>query len=233
MGFLIILKEKSLKEETTDGPIFFLSDQLYFPPVDQANAEGLLAVGGNLSSERLLLAYQSGIFPWFNDDAFLMWWSPKTRMVLYPEEVKVSKSMQKVIRSGQFRLTKNKRFKAVIEHCSAVPRDGQEGTWITGDMKKAYLELHKKGFATSYEVWDEKELVGGLYGIDLGHIFCGESMFSLKANASKFAFIQMAKELEGKNYKLIDCQLYTDHLASLGAREIERTLFMKRLKGQN
>ena len=223
-----------MKEEKTASPIYFLSERLFFPSVDEANSEGLLAVGGDLSSERLLLAYQSGIFPWFNDDdSLIMWWSPKIRMVLYPNEIKISKSMGKVIRSNQFRLTKNKKFKKVIEHCSAVPRNDQEGTWITDAMKNAYVELHKKGFATSYEVWDGNDLVGGLYGIDLGHIFCGESMFSLKANASKYAFIQLAKELEEKNYKLIDCQLYTDHLASLGAREIPRKLFMNRLKGQN
>ena len=223
-----------MKEEKTASPIYFLSERLFFPSVDKANSEGLLAVGGDLSSERLLLAYQSGIFPWFNDDdSLIMWWSPKIRMVLYPNEIKISKSMHKVIRSNQFRLTKNKKFKKVIEHCSAVPRNDQEGTWITDAMKNAYVELHKKGFATSYEVWEGSDLVGGLYGIDLGHIFCGESMFSLKANASKYAFIQLAKELEEKNYKLIDCQLYTDHLASLGAREIPRKLFMNRLKGQN
>lgn len=222
-----------VEEETSEGPIHFLSERLYFPSVENANSEGLLAVGGDLSSERLLLAYQSGIFPWFNDDSLIMWWSPKMRMVLYPEEVKISKSMQKVIRSDQFRLTKNKRFKTIIEQCSAVPRNDQEGTWITDEMKKAYLELHQKGFAKSYEVWEGNNLVGGLYGIDLGHIFCGESMFSLKPNASKFAFIKLAEELQEQHYKLIDCQLYTDHLASLGAREIPRSLFMSRLKGQN
>lgn len=222
-----------VEEETSEGPIHFLSERLYFPSVENANSEGLLAVGGDLSSERLLLAYQSGIFPWFNDDSLIMWWSPKMRMILYPEEVKISKSMQKVIRSNQFRLTKNKRFKKVIEHCSAVPRNDQEGTWITDEMKKAYLELHQKGFAKSYEVWEGNNLVGGLYGIDLGHIFCGESMFSLKPNASKFAFIKLAEELQEQHYKLIDCQLYTDHLASLGAREIPRSLFISRLKGQN
>lgn len=222
-----------VEEETSEGPIHFLSERLYFPSVENANSEGLLAVGGDLSSERLLLAYQSGIFPWFNDDSLIMWWSPKMRMVLYPEEVKISKSMQKVIRSDQFRLTKNKRFKKVIEQCSAVPRNDQEGTWITDEMKKAYLELNQKGFAKSYEVWEGNNLVGGLYGIDLGHIFCGESMFSLKPNASKFAFIKLAEELQEQHYKLIDCQLYTDHLASLGAREIPRSLFMSRLKGQN
>jgi len=222
-----------LKEDISGSPICFLTERLYFPSVDNANAEGLLAVGGDLSAERLLLAYQSGIFPWFNDDSLLMWWSPKKRMVLFPEELKISKSMRKVIRSNQFRLTKNKRFKKVIEHCATVPRDGQDGTWITDNMIKAYVELHEKGFATSYEVWEGASLVGGLYGIDLGHIFCGESMFSLKNNASKFAFIEMSKELAEKNYKCVDCQIYTDHLASLGAREIDRDLFMQRLKGKH
>lgn len=220
-----------MQKETPNGPIHFLSERLYFPPVEQANSEGLLAVGGDLSPERLLLAYQNGIFPWFNDDAFIMWWSPNSRMVLYPHDIKISKSMQKVIRGNQFRLTKNTNFEAVIEHCSTVPRYDQDGTWITAQMKKAYVELNKKGYAKSYEVWEEDELVGGLYGIDLGHVFCGESMFSLKANASKYAFILLAQELEEKNYALIDCQLYTDHLASLGAQEIPRELFMSQLKG--
>lgn len=220
-----------MQKETPNGPIHFLSERLYFPPVEQANSEGLLAVGGDLSPERLLLAYQNGIFPWFNDDAFIMWWSPNSRMVLYPQDIKISKSMQKVIRGNQFRLTKNTNFEAVIEHCSTVPRSDQDGTWITAQMKKAYMELNKKGYAKSYEVWEEDELVGGLYGIDLGHVFCGESMFSLKANASKYAIILLAQELEEKNYALIDCQLYTDHLASLGAQEIPRELFMSQLRG--
>lgn len=209
--------------------MYFLNDELIFPPVDSANTEGLLAVGGDLSPERLLLAYQSGIFPWFDNDSIILWWSPDPRMILYPNQIKISKSMRKVIRSNQFRLTKNTCFKEVLEYCSSVPREGQDGTWITTDMKNAYLKLHEKGIAKSYEVWEGNKLVGGLYGVDLGDIFCGESMFSLTSNASKFAFIKLAEELQSKNYKLIDCQLHTDHLESMGAQEIPRKEFIKYL----
>ena len=210
--------------------MYFLTDELIFPPVDSANVEGLLAVGGDLSPERLLLAYQSGIFPWFDNDSIILWWSPDPRMILYPEQIKISKSMKKVIRNNQFRLTKNTCFKDVLEYCSSVPREGQDGTWITDEMKNAYIALHERGIAKSYEVWEGDTLVGGLYGIDLGHIFCGESMFSLTSNASKFAFIKLAQELQEKEYNIIDCQLHTDHLESMGAQEISRQDFIKILK---
>ncbi len=214
-------------------PLFFLSDELYFPPVEDANIDGLLAVGGDLSTERLLLAYKSGIFPWFNENSLILWWSPDPRMVLYPKNIKISKSMRKVMRSNLFRLTKDTCFETVIEQCAAIPRPGQDGTWITPQMKKAYVELHKKGIAHSYEVWSEDQLVGGLYGIDLGHVFCGESMFSLVSDASKFAFIKLGQELDSKNYVLIDCQVHTRHLASLGAEEISRSSFLRQLKRTN
>ncbi|MFS4454673.1 leucyl/phenylalanyl-tRNA--protein transferase [Maribacter sp. 2304DJ31-5] len=210
--------------------IRFLSDILEFPSVEEADPEGLLAIGGDLSAERLLLAYRSGIFPWFNDNSPILWWSPDPRMVLFPNKIKISKSMRKVLREGQFKITKNTCFEEIMGQCASAKRKDQDGTWITDDMKKAYLGLHENGYAKSYEVWEAGELVGGLYGIDLGHVFCGESMFSLKANASKFAFIQLANELSEKKYKLIDCQLYTDHLASLGAEEISRVAFMKLLQ---
>ena len=210
--------------------MYFLTDELVFPPVDSANVEGLLAVGGDLSPERLLLAYQSGIFPWFDNDSIILWWSPDPRMILYPNEIKISKSMRKVIRDNKFTLTVNTCFKEVLEHCSSVPRAGQDGTWITEEMKNAYIELHKRGIAISYEVWEKDKLVGGLYGVDLGHIFCGESMFSLTSNASKFAFIKLAQELQAKEYNIIDCQLHTDHLESMGAKEISRKEFVKFLK---
>ncbi len=219
--------------EYIKNAIAFLSDKLVFPDVEKANEEGLLAVGGDLSPERLLLAYQNGIFPWFNDDSLILWWSPDPRMVLFPENIKVSKSMAKIIRDDQFKLTKNTCFEAVVEHCATVPREDQEGTWITQKIRKAYSELHKKGIAKSYEVWQDDILVGGLYGVDLGAIFCGESMFSLTPNASKFAFIKLAEELQEKNYRIIDCQLYTDHLSSLGAKEIPRKEFINLLKGQD
>lgn len=223
-----------MKESNQRNPIYFLTDELYFPPVENATSEGLLAVGGDLSSERLLLAYRNGIFPWYNDDdSIILWWSPDPRMILYPDKIKISKSMRKVIRDQKFRLTVNQSFQKVIEHCSTVKREGQEGTWITEAMQLAYLDLHRKGFAKSYEVWEDGDLVGGLYGVDLGHVFCGESMFSLRSNASKFAFIELAKELHKKNYLFIDCQMYTDHLASLGAEEIPRQDFIRGLKGKN
>lgn len=212
-------------------PLHFLGDRLEFPPVETANADGLLAVGGDLSPERLLLAYKSGIFPWFNDDALILWWSPDPRMVLFPKKVKVSKSMRKVIRDGAFKITQNTCFNEVMQQCALVERKGQDGTWITSKMKNAYAELHKKGFARSYEVWKNNNLVGGLYGVDLGHVFCGESMFSLEPNASKFAFIKMAHELDAKGYHFIDCQVHTDHLERMGAELISREKFMDLLQG--
>ncbi len=222
-----------MKNNPHRKPICFLSETIVFPPVYQANSEGLLAVGGDLSSERLLLAYKSGIFPWFNEDSLILWWSPNPRMVLFPDKIKISKTMKKMLKSNQFKITKNKCFNLVIENCSKVSRKGQDGTWITNDIKNAYIKLHEEGIAQSYEVWENDALVGGLYGIDLGTIFCGESMFSLVDNASKFAFIHLAKELQSKNYKLIDCQIYTSHLESLGAEEIPRATFIELLQGQN
>ena len=219
-----------MKSGRGENSIYFLTDELYFPPVENANDEGLLAVGGDLSSERLLLAYKSGIFPWFNEDSLILWWSPDPRMVLYPDEVKVSKSMRKVINSNVFSISINTCFETVLEQCSSIEREGQNGTWITKEMKNAYNNLHKKGMAKSYEVWENGNLVGGLYGVDLGHVFCGESMFSKRSNASKFAFIHLAKDLQEKGYRFIDCQLYTEHLASLGAREVSRESFMEQLK---
>jgi len=219
-----------VKKDNLYKPLTFLDNVLYFPSVEGANAEGLLAVGGDLSPERLILAYKSGIFPWFNEGSLILWWSPDPRMVLYPGRIKVSKSMRKVLKNKQFSLTKNNCFEEVIDQCALVRRAGQDGTWITNEMKEAYLKLHEMGYAKSYEVWQDDKMVGGLYGIDLGHIFCGESMFSLVSNASKFAFIQLADELHQKKYSLIDCQLYTKHLESLGAEEIPRSRFIEILK---
>ena len=209
--------------------MFFVTERLEFPPVENANSEGLLAVGGDLSTERLLLAYQSGIFPWFNEDAMILWWSPDPRMVLFPNKIKISKSMKRLMKSNKFRLTTNTCFEVVLENCSNIKRVGQDGTWITDEMKKAYLKLHQKGFAKSYEVWENDILVGGLYGMDMGHVFCGESMFSKTSNASKFAFIKLAQEFQEKGV-LIDCQLHTKHLETLGAEEIPRKEFIKILQ---
>ncbi|MGV8945057.1 MAG: leucyl/phenylalanyl-tRNA--protein transferase [Lutibacter sp.] len=210
--------------------MYLLSKDLVFPPVNLANEDGLLAIGGDLSAERLTLAYKSGIFPWYNQGEPIIWYSPNPRMVLFPKNLKISKSMKKIIRKKQFRVTFNQNFPAVISNCKNSYREGQGGTWITNEMQQAYLNLHKLGLAKSVEVWDGNELVGGLYGIDLGHIFCGESMFSKVSNASKLAFIFLVQQLEKENYKLIDCQVYNEHLESLGAEEISRAEFLTYLK---
>jgi leucyl/phenylalanyl-tRNA--protein transferase len=214
-------------------PITFLDDRLIFPDVEMANPEGLLAVGGDLSPERLILAYRNGIFPWFNEDSLILWWSPDPRMVLAPDKIKISKSMRNTLNRGLFRITRNEAFEAVINQCAKAIRPDQKGTWITGNMIEAYTQLHKKGLAHSYEVWRGKELVGGLYGIDLGHVFCGESMFSIATNASKCALIHMAGELQAQDYALIDCQLHTSHLERLGAELISRDRYLGILKGKN
>ena len=210
--------------------MYLLSKDLVFPPVNLANKDGLLAVGGDLSTERLLLAYKSGIFPWYNPEEPIIWYSPNPRMVLFPKNLKISKSMKQIIRKNQFRATFNQNFSEVISNCKNSYREGQGGTWITDEMEQAYIDLHKLGVAKSVEVWEGNELVGGLYGIDLGHVFCGESMFSKESNASKFAFIYLVQKLEKENYKLIDCQVYNEHLASLGAEEISRSAFLTYLK---
>ncbi|MEM7484751.1 MAG: leucyl/phenylalanyl-tRNA--protein transferase [Bacteroidota bacterium] len=220
-----------MEKDRKNLPLSFLGDRLEFPPVETANEDGLLAVGGDLSPQRLLLAYKNGIFPWFNEDALILWWSPDPRMVLFPKKIRISKSMRKIIRNGDFTLTQNTCFDEVLENCAKIQRKGQDGTWITDNMKSAYRTLFELGFAKSIEVWQDDKLVGGLYGVDLGHVFCGESMFSTVANASKFAFIQLAAKLEKENNKFIDCQMHTDHLESLGAELIPRDAFIRILKG--
>jgi leucyl/phenylalanyl-tRNA--protein transferase len=204
-----------------------LGAALVFPPVGMASSEGILAFGGDLRPERLMLAYRSGIFPWYNEGEPIIWYSPEERMVLFPKELRISKSMRQIMRNNAFRITSNIAFEQVIDQCQNSPREDQLGTWITNDMRQAYLKLHKLGFAKSIEVWRDEELVGGLYGIDLGHVFCGESMFSKESNTSKLAFIHLVQQLEKEKYKLIDCQVYTEHLESLGAREILREEFME------
>ena len=210
----------------------YLEQKLDFPDPATADSDGLLAIGGDLSVERLLLAYSSGIFPWYEEGQPILWWSPDPRMVLFPEKLKVSKSLQKKIKSDRFKITYNTAFSEVIENCSAIKRDGQRGTWITNDMQKAYVELYKQGHATSVEVWENDLLVGGLYGIDLPKkkIFCGESMFSKESDASKVGFCHLVSEIKRKKYNLIDCQVYTSHLHSLGAEEISRGSFLKFLE---
>jgi len=210
--------------------MYFLSRELYFPPVYRASPEGIVAIGGDLSPERLMLAYHSGIFPWFEDDEPILWWSPPERMVLFFDELKISKSMRNVLNRNVFTVTFNTAFREVIANCRDIKRDGQHGTWITPDMTEAYCRLHEMGFAKSVEVWHDGELVGGLYGIDLGQIFCGESMFAKAPNASKVAFIALAKQLQAEGYKLLDCQVHNNHLESLGAREIDREDFLEILR---
>lgn len=211
--------------------MYLLSKDIVFPPVHLANENGLLAIGGDLSFERLLLAYKSGIFPWYNEGEPILWYSPDPRMVLFPDKLKVSKSMKQLLRKNEFEITFNQNFSGVISNCKNVYRsDDQDGSWITDEMQHAYINLHKKGIAKSVEVWKNKELVGGLYGIDLGTVFCGESMFSNLSNTSKLAFIFLTQKLKSENYKLIDCQVYNEHLESLGAEEIPRTTFLHYLK---
>ena len=203
-----------------------LGKELVFPPVEMTSAEGIIAFGGDLRPERLILAYQNGIFPWYNEGEPIIWYCPEDRMVLFPHELRISKSMRQLMRNNTFRITSNTAFEQVISQCQKSPRKDQLGTWITNDMKQAYLKLHELGFAKSIEVWQDDKLVGGLYGIDLGHIFCGESMFSKESNTSKLAFIHLVQQLEKEQYKLIDCQVYNEHLESLGAREISRSEFI-------
>ena len=206
----------------------FLNKHHFFPPVSQATDDGLLAFGGDLSPERLLAAYQNGIFPWFEDDNTILWWSPDPRFVLFPSKLKVSKSMKQVLRNCDFEVTVNKDFNAVITECAKAKRSGQDSTWITNGMVEAYNTLHQLGFAKSVEVWQDQKLVAGLYGVDLNNgVFCGESMFTKVSNASKAGFITF---IQNSNYKLIDCQVYTNHLESLGAEDIPRDEFLKYIK---
>ncbi|QXP66539.1 MULTISPECIES: leucyl/phenylalanyl-tRNA--protein transferase [unclassified Polaribacter] len=207
--------------------MIWLTDKIEFPPYEFTTNDGIIALGGDLSDERLICAYKNGIFPWFSEGEPIVWYCPLERMVLFPGEIKVSKSMRKIINKGEFTITENKAFREVIYHCKNIERSDGFGTWITDDMEQAYINLHNKGIAKSIEVWQDNQLVGGLYGLEINNIFCGESMFSKVSNASKLAFIHLA---EKKEYTLIDCQMYNDHLASLGAQEIDRNIFLKILK---
>jgi leucyl/phenylalanyl-tRNA---protein transferase len=200
--------------------IFQLHDtDIYFPDPAFAEPDGLLAIGGDLSTERLLLAYHSGIFPWYSDDEPICWYSPPERCIIFPEKISISKSMQQIVNRKTFTITTNTVFEEVIQHCAETNRKDQDGTWITNDMQKAYINLHKLGIAKSVEVWQNNNLVGGLYGLEINNIFCGESMFSKVSNASKAALIWLCKK---NNYTLIDCQVRTEHLMSMGAEMISR-----------
>jgi leucyl/phenylalanyl-tRNA--protein transferase len=203
--------------------IFRLDKRIVFPDPSLAEEDGLLAVGGDLSTHRLLLAYHNGIFPWYSDDTPILWYSPHERFVLFPDELKISKSMRRALRSERFRVTNDQNFAGVINACSTVNRKDQPGTWITADMKDAYIRLYREGYAHSVEAWEDEKLVGGLYGVRVGEVFCGESMFSKVSNASKAALISLSNT---GNYKLIDCQVYTEHLESMGARMINREEYL-------
>ncbi|MFT5215348.1 MAG: leucyl/phenylalanyl-tRNA--protein transferase [Glaciecola sp.] len=207
--------------------MYLLTNKIEFPDVSKASFDGLLAYGGDLSTERLILAYSKGIFPWFEEREPILWWSPDPRFVLVPNELKVSKSLKKTIQNNEFQITTNKSFREVIIACAKFKRKGQNGTWITSAMIDAYCNLHNLGFAKSVEVWQNNVLVGGLYGVDLNNgVFCGESMFSTVSNASKVGF---ATFINNSSYKLFDCQVYTKHLESLGAKHISRNMFIKSL----
>jgi len=209
-------------------PIYQLVDELIFPPADHAE-DGVLAVGGDLRPERVLLAYYSGIFPWFNADDPIIWWSPDPRFVLFPEKLHIGRTMRRILRNHPFRISYNEAFEEVITHCQQVGRKGQEGTWITEEMKSAYMQLHTLGHAVSVEVWDNDRLVGGMYGVDLCDVFSGESMFSLVPNASKIALITFIQDFAERGGKLFDCQVHSNHMVTLGAEEIPREEYLSYL----
>lgn len=210
--------------------ITLLTDEIFFPPPELAEEDGLLAVGGDLSQERLLKAYSMGIFPWYSEDSPILWWSPDPRLVLFPSELNVSRSLRQLINKGIFSVTVNTAFEQVIQCCADSSRKGQSGTWITEEMISAYTGLHRSGYAHSVEAWHEGQLVGGLYGIMLGRIFFGESMFAKISNASKVAFAAFVEQMIPRGLMLIDCQVTTEHLVRLGAREISRSTFLETLK---
>ena len=210
-------------------PVFHLSDRLVFPPVHLSTPEGLLAVGGDLSVKRLLLAYKSGIFPWYSKSEPLLWWSPDPRLVLFPDELAISRSLRKTLRQKKYDISADKDFDYVISACAGIRRKNQEGTWITKEMIDAYLELHRLGYAHSVEAWWKGQIVGGLYGVSLGRCFFGESMFATHSDASKVALVHLSRFLSQKGFGFIDCQVYSDHLSIMGARNIPRREFIKLL----
>lgn len=211
-------------------PIFWLTQEPIFPSPELSNKDGLLAAGGDLSEERLLKAYSLGIFPWYIEDSPILWWSPDPRLILIPEEIKVSRSLKKTIRKGLFNVTMDTAFEQVIRNCATAQRNGQDSTWITKDMIEAYIRLHQAGYAHSVESWHKGELVGGLYGVIIGKAFFGESMFSKMSNASKAAFVTLIERLKEQRFKFIDCQVTTKHLLSLGAKQVPRKIFLGLLK---
>jgi leucyl/phenylalanyl-tRNA--protein transferase len=206
-------------------PVFLLDDSLIFPPAEYSDENGIVAIGGDLSPERLLNAYSKGIFPWYTEEEPILWWSPDPRFVLFPEEIKISKSMRQVINREIFTISYDRAFSDVITGCRK-PRNSQPGTWITDEMVDGYTRLHEMGYAHSVEAWQDGKLAGGLYGISLGLCFFGESMYADVSNASKAAFITLVKKLSGLGFRIIDCQIYTEHLKNLGAKSIPRKRFL-------
>lgn len=211
-------------------PIFALSDAFVFPPAHLASPEGLLAVGGDLSPQRILKAYKNGIFPWYSDDGPILWWSPDPRMILLPGKFKVSKSLKRTMSANRFEVSMDRSFERVIGQCARIRTDKGQGTWITGDMEAAYVRLHAMGYAHSVEIWLDEKLVGGLYGLSLGRCFFGESMFSRVRDASKVGLYHLCRHLEAKRFELIDCQVPSEHLKSLGATAVSRKSFLLMLK---
>jgi len=211
-------------------PVYRLDERLLFPSPEEATRDGLLAVGGDLRPERLVLAYSMGIFPWYEEGQPILWHSPDPRMVLLADELRVSRSLARTIRKKPYRLTLDTAFARVIDACSRVPRPGQAGTWITRDMKAAYVELHRRGLAHSAEAWEDEALVGGVYGVSLGGAFFGESMFATAPDASKVAFVALVGQLLRRGARLVDCQVHTGHLERLGAREWPRRAFLDALR---
>jgi leucyl/phenylalanyl-tRNA---protein transferase len=211
-------------------PVYQLSENLIFPPPEHAEPDGLLAVGGDLQVERLLLAYRMGIFPWYDEDTPILWWSPDPRLMLAPKELRVSKRLERTIKQAPFKITLDEAFEDVIRGCAHIKRQHQKGTWILDEMIKAYCRLHREGYAHSVESWEDGNLVGGLYGVALGRVFFGESMFARVSDASKIAFVHLTRLLESWKFSLIDCQVTTSHLESFGAREVPRAKFLKMLQ---
>lgn len=211
-------------------PVYRLIDDIIFPSPQEAEPDGLLAVGGDLRSERLLLAYKLGIFPWYSKGQPILWWSPDPRLVLEPSEFHISRRLSRILKKGVFRVSFDNAFESVIRACASVPRKGQQGTWITPEMEKAYIRLHREGFAHSVESWLDGELAGGIYGVSLGKCFFGESMFSYRANGSKVALAALVERLKSWNFSMIDAQVTTRHLLGLGAKEMPRAIFLKRLR---
>lgn len=210
-------------------PIYRLPREPVFPDPARAEPDGLLAVGGDLAPERLLTAYAEGIFPWYSDSTPILWWSPDPRLVLEPERLHVPRSLRRTIRAGTYRVTADEAFARVIGRCAERPRPGQDGTWITEEMRDAYVRLHELGFAHSFEAWEGDELAGGLYGVSLGAAFFGESMFADRPDASKVAFVRSVEWLASRDVNIIDCQVKTEHLLRFGAREVPRATFLRRL----